>query len=356
MLKRIIVVIASVLAFVYIVGCFTFSTRGYHGPKSDHFDGKRFYHRDHMEQRSFFDFLKWITNRKPGKWEKWVDSKFGPKPPVRVEKEALRLTLINHSTLLIQIEGINILTDPTWSKRASPVSFLGPQRVRDPGIRFEDLPPIDVVVVSHNHYDHLDVPTLKRLSREHIPRIYVGLGNKRLLEKSGITQVMELDWWQEVTLSDSLTLTCVPAQHFSGRGLFDRNKTLWAGFVLQGQKGYVYFAGDTGLGPHFKQIADRLGKMRLALLPIGAFLPRWFMSPTHLSPGDALEAHFILGAQTSVAIHFGTFQLGDDGRTEAVDLLTTILADTNMEGTQFLIPNFGETLEIMPIANTVPTP
>jgi len=340
-----------VLACVSIVSCFAFSARGYRGSKSDHFDGKRFYHQDYMEQRSFFDFLKWVTNRKPGKWEKWVDSEFGPKPPLRVGGEELRVTFINHSTFLLQTEGINILTDPIWSERTSPVSFTGPKRVRIPGIRFEDLPPIDVVVVSHNHYDHLDLPTLKRLSSQHNPSIYVGLGNKRLLEKSGITRVREVDWWQETSLSDSLRLTCVPAQHFSGRSLFDRNKTLWAGFVFEGQAGPVYFAGDTGLGPHFKQIANRFGKMRLALLPIGAFLPRWFMSPTHLSPGDALEAHFILDAQTSIAMHFGTFQLGDDGRTEAVDLLTNIIAETNMEETQFLILDSGEGREVLPICD-----
>jgi len=348
MLTKITVLIMCVLACVSIVSCFAFSARGYRGSKSDHFDGKRFYHQDYMEQRSFFDFLKWVTNRKPGKWEKWVDSEFGPKPPLRVGGEELRVTFINHSTFLLQTEGINILTDPIWSERTSPVSFTGPKRVRIPGIRFEDLPPIDVVVVSHNHYDHLDLPTLKRLSRQHNPSIYVGLGNKRLLEKSGIKKVSEFDWWQETSLSDSLRLTCVPAQHFSGRSLFDRNKTLWVGFVFESQAGPVYFAGDTGLGPHFKQIADRFGKMRLALLPIGAFLPRWFMSPTHLSPGDALEAHFILGAQTSIAMHFGTFQLGDDGRTEAVDLLTNIIAETNMEETQFLILDSGEGREVLP--------
>lgn len=228
---------------------------------------------------------------------------------------------------------------------------MGPKRVRIPGIRFEDLPPIDVVVVSHNHYDHLDLPTLKRLFSQHNPVIYVGLGNKRLLEKSGIKKVRELDWWQGVSLSDCLRLTCVPSQHFSGRGLFDRNKTLWAGFVFEGQGGLIYFAGDTGLGPHFQQIADRFGKMRLALLPIGAFLPRWFMFPTHLSPSDALEAHFILDAQTSIAMHFGTFQLGDDGRTEAIDLLTNIIAETNMEETQFLILDSGEGRDVLPICD-----
>ena len=340
-----------VLACASIVGCFAFSARGYRGPSSDHFDGKRFYHQEYMEQRSFFDFLKWVTNRKTGKWEKWVDSEFGPKPPLRVVGEELRVTFINHSTFLLQTEGINILTDPIWSERTSPVSFMGPKRVRIPGIRLEHLPPIDVVVVSHNHYDHLDLPTLKRLSSQHNPVIYVGLGNKRLLEKSGIKKVSELDWWQEVSLSDCVRLTCVPAQHFSGRSLFDRNKTLWAGFVFEGQAGPVYFAGDTGLGPHFKQIADRFGKTRLALLPIGAFLPRWFMSPTHLSPSDALEAHFILDAQTSIAMHFGTFKLGDDGRTEATDLLTNIIAETNMEETQFLILDPGEGREVLPICD-----
>lgn len=353
MLIKIAVIIMCLLASTVVVGCFAFSARGYNGPESDHFDGKRFFNQspDPTTQRGFFDFLKWVFNRKPGKWEEWVQSEFGPKPPVCVGREELRVTFINHSTFLIQMDGINILTDPIWSNRSSPVSFTGPKRVRAPGIRFEDLPPIDVVTVSHNHYDHLDLPTLKRLSKDHHPTIYTGLGNKWLLEKSGITQVSELDWWQEVPLSDSVRLTCVPAQHFSGRGLFDRNKTLWAGFVFEGLAEPVYFAGDTGLGPHFKQIADRFGKMRLAFLPIGAFLPRWFMSPTHLSPSDALEAHFILGTQTSAAMHFGTFQLGDDSQNEAVGLLSTAIAETNMEHTQFLVLDCGEGRDFLPLTS-----
>jgi L-ascorbate metabolism protein UlaG (beta-lactamase superfamily) len=143
----------------------------------------------------------------------------------------------------------------------------------------------------------------------------------------------------------------VPAQHFSSRGLFDRNKKLWAGFVFEGLAGPVYFAGDTGLGPQFRQIADRFGEIRLALLPIGAFLPRWFMSPTHLSPSDALEAHFILGAQTSVAMHFGTFQLGDDGQYEAVDLLSATIAETSMEDTEFLVLDSGEGRDFLPVTD-----
>jgi L-ascorbate metabolism protein UlaG (beta-lactamase superfamily) len=353
MVIKIAVIIVCMLACTVIVGCFAFSARGYRGPNSDHFDGKRFFNQspDPTTQHGFFDFLKWVTNRNPGEWEEWVESECGPKPPERVDGEEFRVTFINHATFLIQMDGINILTDPIWSERTSPVSFTGPKRVRIPGIRFEDLPPIDVVVVSHNHYDHLDLPTLKRLSSEHNPSIYVGLGNKRLLEKSGITQVSELDWWQEVSLSDSLRLTCVPAQHFSSRGLFDRNKKLWAGFVFEGLAGPVYFAGDTGLGPQFRQIADRFGEIRLALLPIGAFLPRWFMSPTHLSPNDALEAHFILGAHTSVAMHFGTFQLGDDGQYEAVDLLSATIAETSMEHTEFLVLDSGEGRDFLPVTD-----
>jgi L-ascorbate metabolism protein UlaG (beta-lactamase superfamily) len=258
---------------------------------------------------------------------------------------------VNHSTFLIQMDGVNILTDPIWSDRASPVSFSGPRRFHPPGITFDDLPRIDLVLVTHNHYDHLDIPTLKKIALRDNPAVVTTLGNRALLRTQGFTQVAELDWWQQMPVSDAVRITCVPAQHFSGRGLFDSYETLWAGFVLESAAGAVFFAGDTGLGPHFKQIAERFKKIRLALLPIGAFKPEWFMSFGHLSPAAAVQAHFILNAQTSVAMHFGTFPLADDNQDDPVTMLHAALAGADMNGTGFWVLGFGQGRDVPPVHN-----
>ena len=224
----------------------------------------------------------------------------------------MRVTLVNHSTVLLQQPGSNILTDPIWSERASPLSWIGPWRRRKPGVAWEDLPRIDTVLLSHNHYDHLDLPTLRRLAARGDSTFIVPSGVARLLHAENIEPVQELDWGESLTLS-GCTIHCVPALHFSARGLFDRNRTLWCGYVIECQQRLVYFAGDTAFGDHFAQIREKFGPPRLALLPIGAYEPRWFMSPVHMAPDEAVKAHRILDAGTSVAIHHGTFQLADDG-------------------------------------------
>ena len=304
----------------------------YHGPGTDHFDGKRFHNGNPLKQTEG-SFLKWQLNRDRGYWRDWVEEPAGPRPPARVDD--LRVTFVNQSTLLIQMDGINILTDPIWSGRCSPVSFAGPKRHRPPGIRFDDLPKIDIVLVSHNHYDHLDIPTLRALQSRFHPRILTPLGNSALMARNGIEGAEDMDWWQT---KDNITL--VPAQHFCARGLSDRNATLWGGFVISGRAGNVYFAGDTGWGDHFAQIAKRFPSIRLACLPIGAYLPRWFMRPVHIDPAEALEAHKVLGASTSMAMHYGTFNLGDDGETQPLDdLRQSIAANGNPP---FWILGFGE--------------
>jgi L-ascorbate metabolism protein UlaG (beta-lactamase superfamily) len=252
------------------------------------------------------------------------------------------VTFVNHATVLIQTEGLNILTDPVWSERASPVSWAGPKRHRSPGLRFEDLPPIDVVLISHNHYDHLDVKTLVRLNTEHRPHFMTGLGNRAFLEAHEISNILELDWWDAAKVSESLSVTCVPAKHFSGRGLRDRDATLWCGYVIEASAGNVYFAGDTGMGSHFVEIKDRLGPIRLALLPIGAYLPIWFMHPVHISPSQAIEVHNILNPTISMAIHFGTFALGDDGEFEPVLKLREALNNSSQSDSRFWVLGHGE--------------
>ncbi|MBX5484254.1 MAG: MBL fold metallo-hydrolase [Myxococcaceae bacterium] len=326
-------------------GC-SFSAPRYRGPKSDHFDGRRFVNYGHVEEKSVGDLLRWVTHREPGVWQEWTDAQPGPKPPERVGPGQLRVTFINHATTLIQIDGLNVLTDPVWSERVSPVSFAGPRRVRPPGLRFEDLPPIDVVLISHNHYDHCDLPTLRRLVDAFHPKIYAGLGNARLFQKEGIDGATDLDWWNEVTLDHGVTLVAVPAQHFSNRGLSDRNATLWTGFVLQGSRGYAYFAGDSGYGPHLRMIRERFGPPRVALLPIGAYKPEWFMGPIHMSPVQALHAAQLLSAERAVAIHFGTFNLADDGQDEPVEALRAAMQREHEPMDRFWVLGFGEGRDI----------
>jgi len=323
-------VLAGAAALGAAVERFRIAAPRYDGPVSDHFDGERF-HNLEDRAREEGSFLKWQWTRKPGFWPDWIDAPPGPAPERIVDGGRVRVTFINHATMLIQTDGVNILTDPIWSDRTSPVSFAGPRRHRAPGIRFRDLPPIDAVLVSHNHYDHLDLPTLRLLRvRNGATPIFTPLGNGALMARNGIAGATELDWWHNVALNDRVRITLVPAQHFCARALSDRDRNLWGGFVISGPSGNVYFAGDTGWGSHFAKIAERFAPIRVALLPIGAYLPRWFMKPVHVDPTEAVAAHKALGASTSIAMHFGTFHLGDDGERQPVeDLQRAITAAGN---------------------------
>lgn len=338
-----------------VIGLMLFAAPPYRGPVSDHFDGRRFRNQERVPMSGFGQALRWWLLREPGPWRPFIEAPPGPKPPLRVGRGQMRVTFVNHATALIQMDGLNILTDPILSERASPVSFAGPRRAVPPGLRFEDLPPIDVVLVSHNHYDHLDLPTLRRLADLHRPRIFSGLGNKALLDQEEIAGAADLDWWQSAPLAPELSLTAVPAQHWSNRGIpvewGDRDRTLWTGFVVQGPAGAVYFPGDTGYGPHIAEIRRRFGPIRLALLPIGAYLPAWFMSPAHLSPAEAVRAHQALEASTSVAIHFGTFQLGDDGQDQPLADLALALEKAGRP--RFWVLGFGEGRDVPEVVVTM---
>ena len=306
---------------------------------SDHFDGRRF-HNLERRPRGAFDFFRWMATRRRGPWSPFRQAPPGPPPPRRVAD--LRVTFVNHATVLVQMNSANILTDPVWSQRVSPVSWAGPHRHRPAGVRFEDLPQIDVVLISHDHYDHLDLPTLRALERRDQPTVYCGLGVGRLLRWQGLSEILELDWWESAPARHGISVTCVPVQHFSGRSVLDRNHTLWAGFVLSGSAGNVFCAGDTGYGAHFAQIGRRLRPIRLALLPIGAYRPVWFMGPVHMSPAEALTAHRDLDAATSVAIHHGTFALADDGQDEPAQALERGLSEAADPKPRFWILENGE--------------
>jgi L-ascorbate metabolism protein UlaG (beta-lactamase superfamily) len=292
----------------------------YRGLVSAHFDGRRF-HNVHPAWDKQGSFLLWQLTRERGYWPDWIDALPGPPPPPRIGAGGMRITFINHATLLVQMDEVNILTDPIWSDRCSPFAGVGPRRHRPPGIRFRDLPKIDVVLLSHNHYDHLDLPTLHALRRIHQPRFITPLGSDLLLGRHGIRNVTALDWWDTTGM-----FTLVPSQHFCARGLSDRDANLWGGFVISGLGGNAYFAGDSGWGDHFTEIGRRCAPIRAAMLPIGAYLPRWFMQPVHINPEEAVRAHYAVGAQTSIAMHYGTFNLGDDGQSQPVEDLQQAIA------------------------------
>jgi L-ascorbate metabolism protein UlaG (beta-lactamase superfamily) len=319
-----------------------------HSKISNHYDGK-FYHNQFPStaKRKLKDVLYWLVFHKHKRWPRQTTLK-SPKIPVnRVKGPQIDVTFINHSTLLIQIGGINILTDPIWSYRCSPFKWLGPRRVALPGIKFEDLPPIDIVLISHNHYDHMDLPTIKLLNKMHHPQFVVSLGNQKYLQKHFIQNVIEMDWWQEMTLSLGNTkLVFVPAQHSSGRGLFDQNKTLWGGFVLEIQTRRIYFAGDTSYGFHFKHIREKYGAIDLALLPIGTYKPSWFMSPVHMSPHEAVKAHLDLEADQSIGMHFGTFQLSDESIDSPIRDLKEALRFFGLPESKFVALNQGEQVSL----------
>lgn len=318
-----------------------FAAPPYRGPVSDHFDGREFH--DGARAAGFGDLVRWQTERHPDPWPEWVESPPGAKPPARVEGTAMRVTFVNHATVLVQAGGVNVLTDPIWSERASPLSFVGPKRVRAPGIRFEDLPPIDLVLISHNHYDHLDLETLRRLAGSHAALFVSGLGNDLLLRRHGVPGARALDWGQSLTFHGA-KVTSVRNQHWSNRSLGDARETLWTAFVVETAAGRFYFAGDTGYGKHFAEVGARFPGLRLAILPIGAYKPEWFMSPMHEGPAEAVQAQRDLGAATAVAMHFGTFPLGDDGIDEAPRALAEALKAA--PGQRFWVLGFGEGREV----------
>ena len=271
----------------------------------------------------FGSLLKWmLVHRTTRPRPKDPDpSVFARVPPAFVAPRApasqLTVTWVGHSSLLVQLGGLNILTDPMWSARASPVRFAGPPRWVAPGVAFEDLPPLDAVVQSHNHYDHLDDRTVRRLAATH-PRAtwVVPLGLAPFVQKRGGRTVVELDWWQEHALA-SVRIAATPAQHFSGRGIGDRGDTLWCGFALTAASGRrVFFAGDSGYHPDFGLIGARCGPFDVALMPIGAYEPRWFMRYVHMNPEEAVEAFRALNARMMVPIHWGTFKLTDEAMDE----------------------------------------
>jgi L-ascorbate metabolism protein UlaG (beta-lactamase superfamily) len=294
-------------------------SRYYAGPVSDHFDGERFFDPRGAPPKSRRDLLRWMVDRHwratKAPWPAWAPSPYADRPPARVEGAAWRISYVGHASLLIQTAGLNLLCDPVWSMRASPFRFVGPKRVNDPGIAFADLPPIDVVLVSHGHYDHLDVVTLSRIAAAHRPRVITPLGNDAIMRDHDLAIEAEAhDWDTRVDLGAGVAVTLVSARHWSARNLSDRNMTLWASFVIATPGGIIYFVADSGYGDgsHFRRARERYGPVRLAILPIGAYEPRWFMRDQHMNPAESVQALIDCGAEIALGHHYGTFQLTDE--------------------------------------------
>ena len=323
--------------------------RYYEGAISDHFDGMRFVDPHGMPPKSFPDLLRWWSSR-GGRvaWAGSAPSSFADTPPARVDGAALRVSFVGHASLLMQTGGLNILVDPVWSERVSPVDFVGPKRVNDPGIAFDALPKIDVILVSHNHYDHLDIATLSRLVAAHHPRVITPLGNDTIMQAHDPAIMAEAhDWGDRIKLTPDVEVTLAPMRHWSARGVFDRNKALWAAFVIATPAGRIYHVADSGYGDgfRFREARGLYGPFRLAILPIGAYEPRWFMRDQHMNPAEAVQALVDCGAATALASHYGTFQLTDEAIDAPLLALTDALSAAGMPPERFQALRPGQVWE-----------
>lgn len=300
--------------------------------------------------QSFGNLWKLMRSGKGSPWPRWIVDPPEAPPPSQVAAGHAGVSFIGHSTFLIRLDdGTTVLTDPIFSDRCSPFTFAGPKRVRAPAIALAALPPIDIVLLSHNHYDHLDITSLRQLHALHRPQIVTGLGNADFLAKRGIPGAIELDWWQSVTLPGGHEATFLPSRHFAARWLHDRCRTLWGGFALKPKGGgALYFAGDTAYGVHLAEIGRRAGPFGLALLPIGAYEPRWFMEVVHTTPEEALAAMHDVRASRAIAMHFGTFQLTQEPIDEPPQRLAAALAAEGLPPASFQVPRFGQSL-VMPL-------
>jgi L-ascorbate metabolism protein UlaG (beta-lactamase superfamily) len=323
----------------------------YSGPVSDHFDGEHFFDPDGVPPKSLRDVLRWQFGggRQRAIWPEWAPSAATDTPPERVTGTKVRLSFVGHASWLIQTSGLNILIDPVWSMRASPLKWAGPKRHNDPGIAFGALPPIDIVLVSHGHYDHLDVATLSKLTTKFAPRVITPLGNDATMRAAdNAIKAEAFDWHERVELGNNVVVTLVPTRHWSARGLFDRNRALWASFVLETPAGKIYIVCDSGYGDggHFRRVAEAHGPLRLAVLPIGAYEPRWFMKDQHMNPSDAVNALADCGALQALAHHHGTFQLTDEAIDAPAKALHAALDEAGIPRERFVALQPGQVVEI----------
>lgn len=311
---------------------------------SDHFDGRRFFNPT-LEKRfspGVSDVFRMMRGGR-SKWPAAIGNTATPRLNAQLEPNDVALTFVNHATFLIQMPGLNILTDPVWAKRVSPVAWAGPKRIREPGVALDDLPKIDAIIISHNHYDHLDIETLKTLNDRFSPKHFVPVGDGSLIESIGIKNVQELDWWERADIGASTRITFCPAQHSSARGLFDRDRSLWGSYFIQSERQSVYFGGDSGYSTHYAEIKRRIGRPDIALLGIGSYAPRWFMKAIHMDPAEAVMAHKDLGAKVSIGMHIGTYQLSAEAVDQPQADLTDALHSDGLSLDDFTVLPEGET-------------
>ena len=313
-------------------------------PRSDHFDGVRFHNSDPAAKtRPLSDVWRWYRARRPAIWPKWIENG-APHPVTANPAGRITVTWIGHSSFLIRIGALTLLTDPVFALHAGPFGRLGPRRVRAPGISLDRLPRIYLILQSHNHYDHLDLAAQRALARRDTPTVVTPLGNRSYLPGAARPRTTELDWWETMVPRPGVQVTLVPAQHFSARTPWDRDRALWGGFIVEAEGRQVYFAGDSGYGAHFTEIGRRFPGIEVALLPIGAYEPRWFMGPVHIDPAEAVRAHLDLGARASVAMHFGTFQLTDEAIDAPATELESARRAAGLAPDAFRVPEIGTTL------------
>jgi L-ascorbate metabolism protein UlaG (beta-lactamase superfamily) len=347
--RRVLGLLAGAAAVVGAPSAWIYSMKTYAGPISDHFDGTRFFDPDGSQLKSFWYFLKWqLTPGRP-QWPDRAPSPYADTPPPRIDGSKIRFSYVGHASWLIQTAGLNILVDPIWSERASPVSFAGPKRVNDPGIAFDKLPPIDTVLVSHGHYDHLDMPTLAKLAAKFSPRVITPLGNDLAMTGGDANIRAEgFDWDHRIEIGKGVAVTLVRTRHWSARGPFDRNKTLWASFVLETPAGKIYIVCDSGYGGGrlFRRVRDAHGPLRLAILPIGAYDPRWFLQDQHMDPAEAVSALMDCGAEQALASHYGTFKLTDEPIDAPVRELAAALDQAKISRQRFAALQPGQVFEV----------
>lgn len=345
--------LGTALLFLIVALCFApslvppFLDRVYYeGPRSDHFDGERFFNPGFAayrggDPRRFFN--RWATGERAA-WPTNVPVR-QTVPPDRIEGAEMRVTWIGHSTVLVQTQGINILTDPIWSERASPLSFAGPKRTRAPGIAFERLPKVDLILISHNHYDHMDLPTLKRLWKRDRPAIVTSLGNDSILKGEGIDAVAR-DWGQSVWLG-AAEVVVLRNHHWSSRWGVDRNRALWSAFMVKLPGGSILYAGDTGLGDGgwVREAAAR-GPFRLAIIPIGAYEPRDFMKTNHINPEEAVRIFDALDPAVALGVHWGTFQLTFEPIGDPPQRLDALRRKLGISPARFRATEVGESFSV----------
>ena len=325
------------------------SSRGnayYQGPLSDHFDGLRFFNPGAAGPRGRLALLRWQLTDRGVAWPVSFPSPFMPdRPPSRIEGDAVRVSYIGHASFLLQTQGRNILIDPVWADRASPFAFAGPRRVNPPGIAFEDLPQIDTVLVTHNHYDHMDVTTIGRLWQRFRPRIITPLGNDTILSASAPGLMAQaVDWDDVVDLDGGLAVHVEPTLHWSARGALDRSHALWASFVVETGPRKIYCVGDSGFGngETFHRVGQRHPRLALGLLPIGAYEPRWFMRNSHMNPDEAVQALALCGAAQALGHHWGTFRLTNEAVEQPMTDLAAALAKHGVGSERFAALRPGE--------------